>query len=276
MLSVADNLITVNGAIQASAQPCYAEIVSGPRTGHRFQLLAMQGNTLTVDLSAEHTTLPALTADLINEKVFVRPHQTLSHAFEHAGFTGSRDPLTAEQVLFYRDGRYVSYWLFDGGGNAQRRAWLQVGDATLTATNDIILPPGTGVMVKLPSTRALTLLGQVRTTAFVQNLAAGHQLIASPWPVNASPTSLRMMIGNGFTGGTNAQLGEQLQTWLGDTSPGATGYGVYWLHSTSRHWLAVGDATLTPMDSQPLLGASRAAFLKTATSGVWVMHSPQG
>lgn len=276
MLNAADNLITVSGSAIHPGVPCYAEIASGPQAGHRFDVQSIQGTTLTLDLTSPHNTLPALPTSLAGEKVIVRPHQTLAQVFAHAGFIGSGNPQTAEQVLFYRDGRYVSYWLYDGGGNAQRRAWLQVGDATLTPMNDLILPPGTGVMVKLVSARSFTLVGQVRTNAFVQKLDAGHQLIASPWPVNASPTSLRMMIGNGFTGGTNAQLGEQLQTWLGDMSSGASGYGVYWLHSSSNHWLASGDATLTPMENQSLLLASRAVFLKTATSGVWVMQAPQG
>jgi uncharacterized protein (TIGR02597 family) len=275
MLNAADNLISLKtGGVHPSV-PCYAEIASGPHAGHRFDVQSIQGATLTLDMASPHNTLPALPTSLAGEKVIVRPHQTLAQVFEHAGFTGSGNPQTAEQVLFYRDGRYVSYWLYDGGGNAQRRAWLQVGDATLASMNDLVLPPGTGVMVKLVSGRSFTLIGQVRTNAFVQNLVAGHQLIATPWPVNASPASLRMMIGNGFTGGTNAQLGEQLQTWLGDTSPGASGYGVYWLHS-SNHWLATGDATLAPMENQALLFASRAVFLKTTTSGAWLMQAPQG
>jgi uncharacterized protein (TIGR02597 family) len=208
MLNAADNLISLKtGGVHPSV-PCYAEIASGPHAGHRFDVQSIQATTLTLDMASPHNTLPALPTSLAGEKVIVRPHQTLAQVFEHAGFTGSGNPQTAEQVLFHRDGRYVSYWLYDGGGNAQRRAWLQVGDATLASMNDLILPPGTGVMVKLVSGRSFTLIGQVRTNAFVQNLVAGHQLIATPWPVNASPASLRMMIGNGFTGYVCSQCGD--------------------------------------------------------------------
>jgi YVTN family beta-propeller protein len=261
------------------AQQYYLEIISGPQAGHRLDLETITGTACSLLADSPGTTLPvSAMAGLAGATVSLRPHCTLGTVFDPAHFQGSTIPTNADQVLFYTSSGYSTYWLYALGTT---RFWVMSG-ATLASMNDTIIQPGTGLMLLLASTTPAPLLttGTVRTTRFARPLQTGYNLIANPWPIDASPSQAGLN-SPACVATTSFATADQLQLWKGDVTAGGSGYLGYWLFQHPGQliptWVSMSDATLNSQNNATLLRAGHATFIKVqskANSPVWIIPPP--
>ncbi|MBB5039016.1 lectin-like domain-containing protein [Prosthecobacter dejongeii] len=263
-LASADSL-HVQGSILVPSPmnaPCYLEVRDGAYAGHRYDIRSMVGQTISLALDSPHSTLASLPADLAGARVVIRPHVTLNQVFPKTHLQGAYSSTQADQVLTFEQLEWKRHWL---ELSSTRHEWRPTGDSTQTSDDDMIIPPGTGVMVKIASQPVTyTLTGHVRTGVFVRPLDQTHNLLALPWPVDATPQQLQFAATQGFTAGKNSSVSDQLQLWAGDSTPGASIYTVYWLRqsSTTGAWMPRADASAPDVSATLLLSAHRSFFLK--------------
>lgn len=256
----------------------YLEIRDGTHAGHHFDLAHIGDRALVIDVDSAENTLAEVPAQIAGARIAIHKHITLGQVFDKTVLHGTNNPATADQVLFFTAGGFRSYWLLKSGS---RHQWVAAGDATVASADGVIIPPGTGVLLKtaLSTPRSLFITGQVRTTPFARTLTPGYSLIANPWPLDASPTALQMTDATVFTPTTNPSTADTFQLWKGDSQPGSSGYIGYWFFrrpNSPSVWTASGDASLSSKNDSPLFKATRAAFLnrRDATRRVWVMPAP--
>ncbi|TDU73324.1 YVTN family beta-propeller protein [Prosthecobacter fusiformis] len=242
--------------------PCYLEVRDGSQSGHRYDVLSISGQTITLDLNSPHSTLQTLPADIAGARIVIRPHVTLNQVFPKSQLQGAMAYPQADQVLFFKENVWETCWL---ELSSTRHQWQTVGAAANATSDARIIPPGTGVMVKLAS-RAVTytLTGHVRTGAFVRPLDQTHNLLALPWPVDSTPQQLRFAATHGFTVGRNSSVADQLQFWTGDQTPGSSTYEIYWLRQsgTTGAWSPKANASVPDVSATLLIPAHRCFFLK--------------
>jgi regulation of enolase protein 1 (concanavalin A-like superfamily) len=275
-LSGSSAVILANAqAINAHAgSPCYLEVLDGAQAGHRFEISSLTAGVATLVFTSPLSTLQTLPGDLIGARVVVRPHVTLGQAFPVDVFQAGAVAEAADQVLFYESGAWHPHWLSARSG---LRQWVSLNDAAQFSQNAKIIPPGVGLMVKAATQpKSFTLTGHVRMSSWRKALNEGQNLLAMPWPLDATPQQLGLTSESGFTASTSMTSADQLQFWQGDRVPGATTYDTLWLlkRAPRAYWTAKGSASLTNVSATLLLPAHRAFFLKvqppTATCG-WVL-----
>ncbi|MCW0218139.1 MAG: Ig-like domain-containing protein [Prosthecobacter sp.] len=257
--------VTVQGQILApytAHAACYLEVRDGSQAGQRYDILSISGNVVTLDLTSANTTLPNLPSDIAGARVVIRPHVTLNQLFDKAKLQGSVSSVQADQVLFFDESVWQTHWL---ELSATRHEWRPLGDLNAASSDDKIIPPGTGVMVKI-STQPVTytLTGHVRMSAFVRSLDQTHNLLALPWPVDSTPQQLQFAATHGFTAGSSTANADQLQLWGGDQSPASASYIIYWLRqgTSTGTWIPKDDAGSAGINETLLLPAHRCFFLK--------------
>jgi hypothetical protein len=237
----------------------YAEITSGSLAGHRFEINETASTANTVVLETE----TALTAGVT---LSIRPHWTLSSVFTPALFNGSDSAETADRLLLFEEGAFVPVWL-------NGSTWTRDGEGV----NSHILSPGQGLLIQ-PRTQALTLpvAGQVRTTAFVMPLKAGNQLTGTGYPFAQSPVQ-RGLNTPAFTASAEPTTADRLRLWIGDTTPGASGYVSYYLKQTASgpQWTPESGEAPTSQNEAPLFQPFRATFLKTTQDHPAHVESPR-
>ncbi len=257
---------------QASFHRYYMEIQDGEHAGHRLAIADIAPGRFTMNLGSEHSTLKTLPANLIGARMTVRQHLHLSAVLPDNHLRGASSAALADQVLFYTAAQgWDTHWLLKAGS---LNRWVRAGDATLTNTSATIIPPGSGVMIKVngPAT-SWFLTGHVRTNPFRRKLSEGYNLLALPWPVDGTPNGWLLTPANGLTASTNPILADHLQFWNGN------GYNGLWLlrHGSGHRWAGLGDATLRDHGNTMLLPAAGAFFLKalpdTAAHG-WNLAPP--
>jgi YVTN family beta-propeller protein len=265
------------GVVDADAH-YYVEITDGAHAGQHWDLAHIGDRALVIDTESANNTLAELPADLGGARIAVRKHITLGQVFDKSVLRGGNGPASADQVQFLSASGSRTYWLLQAGAYHQ---WIAAGDATLKSADDLIIAPGTGVMLKSssPTPRTLIVAGQVRTTPFARLVAPGSSLCANPWPLAASPAGLNMTRAAVFTATTNPATADALQFWKGDSQPGASGYEVSWFFQSPRSaacWVSTRDATLRSQNDLLLFKAGRAATLnrRSTASSVWVMPAP--
>ena len=265
-------------AVIEASQRCYLELVSGPHAGHRLDLQSITSTACVIASDSTSSTL-STAADLTGARVILRPHRTLAAVFDPALFQGSTVAASADQVLFHQAGGYVTCWLHADGGT---RRWVLNGDATLASMDDIIIAPGTGLMLQIASAAPTPLLitGSVRTTPFACPLPVGYSLIANPWPLDTTPARAALTA-PAFIASADITTADQLQLWAGDASAAATGYTGYWFFQMPGQllplWIANGDTTPLSQNNATLLKAGRATFIKaqpSASRPVWIIPAP--
>ncbi|MCB1275758.1 Ig-like domain-containing protein [Prosthecobacter sp.] len=270
-------------ALAANADPTrryYLEVVSGPQTGHRLDLLSITPDACVIATGSANNTLatPAWT-DLAGVRVALRPHRTLGEVFDPANFHGADIAVSADQVLFYAPSGYRTCWLYANGGEQR---WVLSGDETLSSMNDVPIPPGMGLMVQIITSIPPTMLttGSVRTTAFACPLKTGYNLVANPWPLDTTPAKAGLT-SSGFVASTSFARADQLQLWKGDASIPGTGYIGYWLFQMPGQpvpiWIPTGDATMLSQNDVALLKSGRATFIKAQPQTdrpAWIIPAP--
>jgi regulation of enolase protein 1 (concanavalin A-like superfamily)/mono/diheme cytochrome c family protein len=257
-----------------AATACYLEVLDGAQAGHRFEIASLTSGVATLASASPLNTLLTLPADLIGARVVLRPHMTLAQAFPVALFQAAAVADSADQVLFYENGTWNTHWLSARSGVRQ---WVSTNDTAQLSQNAKIIPPGIGLMVKATSQpKALTLTGHVRVNPWRKALSEGQNLLAMPWPMDATPQRLGLTSAAGFTASTNVASADQLQLWQADHVPGATAYDSYWLLNRlpTPYWTLKGSASLLNVNTTLPLPSHRAFFLKaqpsTSTHG-WLL-----
>jgi hypothetical protein len=244
--------------------PCYLEVRDGPNAGHRYDITNIEGNVVSLDLAALHNTRAILPPDIAGERVFIRPHITLGQAFPKTVFRGSIRQVISDQVLFHNGSTWETCWLMK---NSARHQWVSSSGSKLDSQDQRIIPPGTGVMVKLAARPVtMTQVGHVRTTPFLMKLSAGHNFLASPRPLDATPATLNLTADAGFTAASSSGTADQIQLWTADIKPQSTTYTTFWLSGSG--WLPQSSAAADPVTDSLKLPARRAFFLKVISPAI--------
>lgn len=253
----------------------YLEVRDGAQAGHRYDISSITGDVVTLALTSARSTQSTLPPDIAGARVFIRPHLTLGQVFAKELMTGGTASTTADQVLFHNGKAWETYWL---NKTATRHIWVKSGDTKFTPRDAEIIAPGTGVMVKvLNRAKSITLTGYVRMNPFRRKLGIGHNFLALPRPVDATPNQLGFTKANGFTATNSVTTADQLQLWTADTTPRATTYTIYWLRNAgaSTYWVPQTGSVTKNVSDALKLPAHRAFFLKaqaaTAKSG-WFLE----
>ncbi|MFO1481733.1 MAG: PA14 domain-containing protein [Verrucomicrobiaceae bacterium] len=282
--SGASLVLNEQSALPAAISPlldCYLEIISGPQTGHRVDVMSISAASCLIRVDSPNNTLDVTKVDLSGARVVLRPHRTLGEVFDPALFKGATTPAAADQVLFYAPEGYHNCWLY---ANGSERRWVLNGDNTLTGIDDTIIPPGIGLLLQIADTSPAPLLtlGAVRTTPFALPLTAGYHLMANPWPLDLTPEQAGMTDSGVFVATTAFSSSDQLQIWSGDANRAATGYLGYWFFqrpgSFAPIWVSVADAALLSQNNATLLKAGRATFVKARPKTgrpVWIIAPPR-
>jgi hypothetical protein len=165
--------------------------VDGPQShawsGHRLEIdegQTLRGDTRTVvwEISPRNTRAPH--ASLAGASYLVRPHLTLPMLFSRswASFLQNKPGLGPIQGTISRPGGGTEDFQVSRNAKNGTMVW-QIGGRT-TAEEKLILPPGSGLVVRLPSSMGLGvgLRGETRTFPCRTPLASGWNLIGYPFP----------------------------------------------------------------------------------------------
>ncbi|MDB6069059.1 MAG: hypothetical protein JWL81_230, partial [Verrucomicrobiales bacterium] len=245
--------------------PCYAEVASGPWTGHRFEVResAASGNVLELQSAAPLNTLAAV-PDLTGALVVLREHWTLNEVFPPAEFVASTSPSTSDRVMRFTRPSFTNFWLLNLDGT---RRWVKSDDLFLTDAGKLPIPPGEGLFMERTGVAQGVLdIGEVRTHRMARNLTAGNSLVTSGWPVEGSPRSWGLLGTDGFFGSNNPALADAFQIWQADTEGGQRAMRGYFLLDAGapwQYWAAKSDAELLNQDDAPLFAPGQAIFLQT-------------
>ena len=104
----------------------------------------------------------------------------------------------------------------------------------------------------------------LRDHAFIQPLQQGYNLLAPSAPLDMSPATRGLTLGNGFLGSADPTGADQVQLWLGGLVQGALGYRSYFFLDAEghEHWTGTNDLDLTDEDSSTLFMGDRALFFQ--------------
>ncbi|MCW1885552.1 carboxypeptidase regulatory-like domain-containing protein [Luteolibacter flavescens] len=255
-----------------SGSSYYLEVTSGDWAGHRFDVTTTGVGTLSLandsDIYSEtgpfNTVAGALPASLVGDSFVIRVHRSLGQMFPVTAFAATNSQDTADQVQTYSNGVFICYWLYNDGGTPR---WVRVDDSSMSDQTSKVIPPTAGTFVTcVDGPGALLAYGKVRSNDFALPLQAGNNLVHGGYPVDESPLSRGMTLGNGFYGDRDFKKADEIFIWRGDQSSSASGYDTYYLldaSTTLRRWVKVGDATLQPQDGALLFKRDNSAFIKT-------------
>ena len=142
----------------------YVEVTSGAYQGYCYDISSNDSNGITV-----YGMPPALQGQTVN--LCVRPHVTLGDIA--VGASGLSD--YADSVTIYRAGNQHESYIYAG------RGFLCQDYAT--PANDVIIYPGTGVILNNNSAARITFSGAVKQTRTVVPIFPGENLVAPLDPV---------------------------------------------------------------------------------------------
>jgi hypothetical protein len=178
-----------------------------------------------------------------------------------SAFRASQSASSADRVLFFENNNYTIHWACRQTG--QPNKWLQDGDASMADTAARIVVPGEGFLVQpraTPVTRVFT--GELRGTKLVVTASAA-KLLGTGNLLAVSPQNLGMT--TGWAAAATPEAADRIRLWLGDATPGSTGYTSYYLHSAG-HWVDQSDTNLAPQEQANLFAPFRAAFIVTTAA----------
>lgn len=242
------------GSLLATGTSYYVEIVGGTSStyvGDRVDVdttatIAASNGTVVLTSTGEGNTIGALSADLlVGYRVVLRKHVTIGQVFGTKGNTpmqGAASSSAADQILFYRNGSFETYYLLRNGTGTVEQ-WVKVGGGSTNCDNTVIYP-GTGVIVNRvgATTAEVTVIGDVRSNSLAKPLVAGYNLVANGFPVDESPASRLMTYANGFTGSTSSTSADRILT----IQPSGSFETYYLLRNgtgTVEQWTKVGGGS---------------------------------
>ena len=243
----------------------FVEVVSGAHEGERFEVDIATSSA--AGLAYEGAVPPA------DASIVVRAHWTLGELFPVASFHAGTSPSNADRVMLFDGTGYRVIWLLATKSGAR---WVAEGDVALKDVGGTVIGPADGVMVHpraAPVTRAL--LGQVRSWKFAVPLHAGAQLVGAGYPVALSPADRGMTASNGFVAGTSANGADSVRIWVGDSTPGATGYSTFSYVQANDLGSFWADGAGTDATTAKLFGNFRATYLiSTDSKPDWIQIVP--
>jgi hypothetical protein len=199
----------------------------------------------------------------------VRRHLNLHETFNNQLLSGT-SAAQADQILFHTPQGWQTHWRLESGS---LNRWVRAGDSTLQDTSSTIIPPGSGLMVKVKGPAVSWYqIGHVRTSPFRRPLLPGNNLIAAPWPLDGSPNGWLLTPANGFSATSSPATSDQLQLWNG------TGYDSYWLLrlGMNARWTPQASSSLEDVGSTLPLPANSAFFFKAQPGTTsWNIAPPQ-
>ncbi len=249
-----------------SLEPHYLEVlghVDGKTTtlvGQRFEIdeaassLAAPGTLVMEGDSLLNTSASTVIAQLVNYRVAIRPHWTLAALFGtglQAKVNAAAAVAAADQVLAWDGDSYAVYYLRSGAVPQ----WRNVATGP-TNQDQAIVPPGTGVFFRRQANAlSFSVVGEVRVTPFARVPAKPAQLMATGFPVDASPVDWQM-VGSSLTAGTSPATADQLLVW------GDSAFQVFYLRQGSAlEWRNVATG-LTDYANAKLFRAKGAVLLR--------------
>ena len=107
-------------------------------------------------------------------------------------------------------------------------------------------------------------------------LKAENQLIGTGYATAKSPVQ-RGLNTPAFTASAEPTTADRLRLWIGDTTPGASGYVSYYLKQTASgtQWTPESGEAPTSQNEAPLFQPFRATFLKTTQDHPAHVESPR-
>jgi hypothetical protein len=244
----------------------YVEISNGANAGHRFDVnyAATTDKSIALNLSSVNNTATTLPAGLVGAQFLLREHVTLADVLPKEVFTGSTSPTAADQAQIFQNGVWVPYYLLDAAA-AGFYYWSKPGG--IVNWDGLVIPPGTAVLAKHFNTASTSLIcqtGEVRANVFRTTVGTGSTLHSGGYPLDDTPNARTYTVGTGFVGNTSPVGTDQIQLWLGDATPNASGYGVRYLLNAGtpalQYWSPVG--TLQNLNTTPFLLRGRGQFIK--------------
>ncbi len=244
------------------------EITSGPWEGHVFAIdeRAVTDESLRLDATDPHQTRALLEEGLLNGASFVVVEPwTLADAYPKEIFRGGADPSSADQLSFFHETEFESYFLLNAGG---RYHWTAAGDSHLASEDDRRIVAGQGVFIHRAAGQGpvdVFVGGRVRDHAFVQAFPEGYQLLALPHPLAASPATLDW-VGESFGASVDPARADQFLLWQRDRGAYAS---YFLLDDGDRRWTGVEAVELESANDQFLFAPDRAVFFRKVTPPTW-------
>ncbi len=252
-----------------TAQPCYAEILTGPFQGHRFDMAGGGVNRFTAVVdndifsgTAPFSTVSAPQSGLVGAQFVVRPHRTAGSVFPARAFVPTDDPETASVVQMYAGDRWETLWLYnDGGEQDSEPAWVAVGDSNLVDRSGEVVVPGQGGFIYsrhgAQPGASFMLFGKVRPNDFVRPLRTGLNNVGGGYPLVQTPDGRAMTpSANSFQGDRDFKKADQFLLWRGDSRQNLNaGYDTYFMTAGTAtrplppNWVMTGDVTLIPQNA---------------------------
>ncbi len=233
----------------------YADILTGPHSGHRLHLKSITDTTLQVATEHDQTTLKVLPASLVNEQIAIRSYWKLDTLLPGDLF-GSSD--AGDRVMFMdRTSRQFVLYHLETSSDGSRVWRNQENNA-----EQRVVSPSEALMVQVRHTEATVLLmGQVLPALPVYPIEAGTQFLAMPgWADQNLPDT------HGLTSAGTATEATRLRLWKPDFETVTSGYAQYYLQrdGTANRWTAEGQKG-TDLTT-PTIPAFRGVFLISPTA----------
>jgi hypothetical protein len=259
------------GSLLSAGAAYYVEVVAGSSStyvGDRMDVdtaatITAANNTLVLSATGEGNTFGTLAADTLSGyRIVVRKHVTIGQVFGTKGNTpmqGGTSSSAADQILFYRNGAFETYYLLRNPTGTIEQ-WVKVGGGSASCDNTVIYP-GTGLIVnRVGASQAdVTFVGGVRTNALAKPLTAGYNLVSNGFPVDQTPAARLMTAANGFTGSTSSGTADRVLLLQASGS-----FDTYYLlrnaSGSIEQWTKVGGGS-TNYSSATLFGWAGAALI---------------
>ena len=257
------------GTLEVAPAKYRIEVLSGPLSGHRFDVATGGMETLVLDTdtnvltgepySSLSTSTPNLEVSLSGAQIMLVKYLTVGEAVPISSMNATTDPATADRVL-YTDGvaGWRTYWANSSGGSPR---WSLIGQGlTDRGTDPVAAHQGLFVHSR-SGAKVLRRHGMVRQSSFVQPIGTTSPMLGLPYPMNLSPNGMGYLPAN-FTGTRSAPSSDQLLQWTRDgfALNDLDGYSGYWLNrnGASQKWARISDTSLTSQDMNAFLSAGRA------------------
>ncbi|MCH8541706.1 MAG: hypothetical protein LAT58_13185, partial [Opitutales bacterium] len=246
----------------------YLEVVNGDWEGQRWDVVASNGNELTVAETAEisffespyNTRTGSPPETLSGADVVLLRHQTLRGILPVDGLEAGNVASEADHAILLEEHGFETYWLYENGGSP---VWVRSGDATLEDQGDKIIAPGEAILFQ-PFQTETTLLafGQVRENSFIRNFREGYQMVGSGFPLSQSPDDRDMTTAEGFTGSRDFSQADRLYRWRPDLGSEGQGWETTFLLYTGpfEQWTRIGDTSFASQNGEALFVPNRGVY----------------
>lgn len=274
------------GTLEVAPSKYRIEVLSGPLSGHRFDVATGGMETLVLEAdtnvltgepySSLSTSTANLTTNLTGAQIMLVKYLTVGEAVPIAAMNATTDPSTADRML-YTDGvsGWRTYWANSNGGSPH---WSLIGQGLTNRGTDTVAAHQGLFVHSRSGAKVLRSHGMVRQSSFAQPIGTSVPMLGLPYPMNLSPNGMGYLPAN-FTGTRSAGSSDQLLQWTRDgfALNDLDGYSGYWLNrnGASQQWSRVGDTNLTNHNANAFLSAGRAYwFLARAARPDHVVPAP--